>query len=183
VPKNPTSTRWSAIIATTAVIFLLDWFYLAYITSKGFQLKTYEFALGALKLFIPLQWLPVAGVVLVSFVTWYEVSFTIFPRRAAPEHDTLSNVRLMRVILLSLAAFVCVLYIPYIFGSDWFWARMSSVSSLSQIRNFGVSLLNTDQELMGLDQIWQYSMSQSAALIAMSSFAWIFGRIPKRVRK
>ena len=183
MPKNPTSTRLSAVIATTAVIFLLDWFYLAYITSKGFQLKTHEFMLGTLKLSIPLQWLPVAGVVLVSFVAWYEVSFTIFPRRAAPEQDTISNVRLMRVILLSLAAFVCVLYVPYIIGSDWFWARMSSASNISQIRDFGLSVLNTDKALMGLDQIWQYSISESAALIVMVFSAWLFGRTPKRVRK
>jgi hypothetical protein len=183
VPKNPTLTRLSAVIGTTAVIFLLDWFYLTYITSKGFEPKAHEFVLGTLRVSIPLQWLPVMGVVLVSFVVWYEVSFAIFPRRVAAEQDTLSNLRLMRVIAFSLAGFVCVLYIPYIVGSDWFWARMSTANNISQVRDFAQYLLNADQPLMALDQIWQYSISQFVALIVMSFFAWVFGRTPKRIRR
>jgi len=183
VPKNPTSTRLSTVIGTTAVIFLLDWFYLAYMRSKGFESKIQEFMLGTFRLYVPLQWLPVAGVVLVSFVVWYEVSFTLFPKRVALEQDTLSNIRLMRAVVLSLTVFVCVLYVPYILGSDWFWARLSGVSSISQIRDLGQSLLNTNRTLMGLDQIWQYSISQSAALMGMVAFAWVFGRSPKRIRK
>lgn len=183
MPKNPRSTRLLTIIGTTAVIFLLDWFYLAYMTSKGFEPKIHEFVFGTFKLSIPIQWLPVAGVLLVSFVVWYEVSFTIFPRRVGLEQDTLLNIRLMRAIVLSLAVFVSVLYVPYIIGSDWFWARMSSASSISQVRDLGKYLLNIDQTLMGLDQIWQYSISQFAALTCMVLFALIFGRGPKRVRK
>jgi uncharacterized membrane protein len=165
------------------VIFLLDWFYLAYMTSKGFEPKIHEFVFGTFKLSIPLQWLPVAGLLLVSFVVWYEVSFTILPRRGGLEQDTLSNLRLMRAMGLSLAVFVTVLYVPYVIGSDWFWARLSSASSISQIRDLGQRLLNADQTLMGLDQIWQYSISQSAALACMVIFALIFGRSPKRIRK
>lgn len=183
MPKNPTSTRLSATFGTTALIFLLDWFYLAYMTSKGFAPKTHEFAIGTFKLSIPIQWLPVAGVLLVSFIAWYEVSFTIFPRRVALGQDTLSNIRLIRAILVSLAVFVSVLYLPYIIGSDWFWARMSSVSSISQIRDLGQSLLNADQSMMGLNQIWQYSISQCAALMCMVLFALAYGRSPKRIRK
>jgi len=99
------------------------------------------------------------------------------------EQDTLSSIRLMRAVVLSIAIFVCVLYIPYVVGSDWFWARLSGASSVPQIRDVGLSLLNTDQALMALDQIWQYSISQSAALMGMVVFAWIFGRSPKRIRK
>jgi hypothetical protein len=152
-------------------------------TSKGFEPKIHEFVIGMFKLSIPIQWLPVIGVLLVSFVVWFEVSFTIFPRRVALAQDTLSNVRLMRAIVLSLAVFVSVLYVPYIIGSDWFWARLSSVGNISQIRELGQSLLNADQTLMGLDQIWQYSISQSAALMCMVLFALVFGRSPKRIRK
>ena len=181
--KNPTSTKLSTVIGTTVVVFLLDWFYLSYMTSKGFGPKIHEFMLGTFKLSIPLQWLPLAGVVFVSAVLWYEVSFTIFSRRTAMEQDALSSIRLMRAVVLSIAIFACVLYIPYIVGSDWFWARLSGASSVSQIRDVGLSLLNTDQALMALDQIWQYSISQSAALMGMVVFAWIFGRSPKRIRK
>jgi hypothetical protein len=183
VPKNPTSTRLSTIIGTTAVIFVLDWFYLAYMTSKGFEPMIHVFMFGTLKVPVPIQWLPVVGVMFVSFVAWYEISFAIFPRRVALERDTLSNIRLMRAVVLSIAVFVGVLYIPYIIGSDWFWARLSSVSSISQIRDLGQSLLNTDQALMRLDQMWQYSISQSSALLCMVLFALVLGRSPRRIRK
>ena len=183
MPSNPTLTKISAILGVTVAVFLLDWFYVVYVTSYGFETKTQEFILGTLNFSIPLQWLPVAGVVLVSLVAWYEVTSTIFPRRAGPGLDSLSNVRLMRVVAISLAAFVCVLYIPYIVGSGWFWARMSSASSISQIRDFAVSLLNTDKSMMSLDPLWQYSISQFAALMAMVFSAWVFGRDVRRSRK
>jgi hypothetical protein len=183
VPSNPTLTKLSAVLGITAIVFLLDWFYVVYVTSHGFMPKTQEFTLGTLNLSIPLQWLPVAGVVLVSLVAWYEVSSTIFPRRAGPELDSLSSVRLMRVAAISLAAFVCVLYVPYVVGSGWFWARMSSASRISQIRDFALSLLSTDEPMMSLDPLWQYSISQFAALMAMVFSAWMFGRVGRRPRK
>ena len=183
MPKNPALTRLSTVLGTTAVIFLLDWFFLAYIESKGFGLKIHEFMLGTVKLSIPLQWLPVMGLVLVSLIAWFEVSFALFPRRAAPEQDTLSTLRLVRVILVSVAAFVCVLYIPYIIGSDWFWTRMSTASNIAQLHDFAQSVLSTGKSVMGLDQIWQYSISQFASLLVMVSFAWILGRGSRRIRK
>lgn len=181
--KNPTSIKLSTVIGTSAVIFVLDWFYLSYMTVKGFEPKIQEFVIGTLKLSIPLQWLPVAGVILVSLVVWHEVSLNIFPRRTSMEQDTLGSIRLMRAVVLALAVFACILYIPYIVGSDWFWARLSSASSISQIRDFGLSILNADQMLMALDQIWQYSLSQSVALLGMVLVAWAFGRGPKRIRR
>ena len=183
MPKNPASIKMSTVLGMTAVIFVLDWFYLAYMTSKGFEPQVHEFMLGTLKLTLPLQWLPVTGVILVAFVVWYEVSFTIFPRRTSMEQDTLSSIRLLRAVVVALAVFVCLLYFPYIVGSDWFWARLSGASSISQIRDLGLSLLNTDQTLMALDQIWQYSISQSVALLGMVLAAWVFGRSPKRIRR
>lgn len=183
MPKNPSSARLSTIIGTTLVIFLLDWFYLGYMTSKGFEPKTYNFAIGTFTLHVPIQWLPIAGAVLVAFVVSYEVSYTIFPRRVSLDQDALSSIRLMRAIVLSLTVFVVVLFVPYIIGSDWFWAGLSIVSNISQIRDLGQSLLNADQALMGLDQIWQYSISQSAALMCMVLSAFVFGRSPKRFRK
>jgi len=183
MPKNPTSIKLSAVIGTTAAIFLLDWFFLSYMTSKGFELKIHEFAFSTFKFALPLQWLPVAGVVLVSLVVWYEVSITIFPRRSSIEQDNLASIRLARAVVIALAVFACVLYLPYIVGSDWFWTKLSGASSVSQIRDFGLSLLNTDQAVMAMDQIWQYSISQSVALMGMVFFAWVFGRSPKRIRR
>ena len=175
--------KFYVVIGVTAAVFLLDWFYLAYITSHGFTAKTSEFVLGSLKFSIPIQWLPVIGVVLVSLAVWYEVTAAIFPRRVALESDQLSNLRLVRVVVISLAAFVCVLYIPYILGSVWFWARMSSASSISQIHDFALSLLNTDKPVMELNPLWQYSISQASALMIMILSASIFGRGTRRIRR
>ena len=175
--------KFFVVISLTAAVFLLDWLYLAYITSHGFALKTNEFVLGSLKFSLPFQWLPVIGVVLVSLVVWYEVTAAIFPRRVALESDQLSNLRLVRVVVISLAAFVCVLYIPYIIGSDWFWAGMSSVSSISQVRDSALSLLNTEKPVVELNPLWQYSISQTSALMIMILSACIFGRGTRRVRR
>jgi hypothetical protein len=183
VPSNPTLTKLSAVVGVTAVIFLLDWFYMAYVTSHGLLSKSQEFTVGTLNVPISLPWLPVAGVALVSLVTWYEVSSKIFPRRAGPDLDSLSSIRLIRVAAISLAVFVTILYVPYIIGSAWFWARMSNASGISQIRDFAQSLLNTDESMMSLDPLWQYSISQFVALIGMLFSAWIFGRVGKRPRK
>jgi hypothetical protein len=181
LPLN--AKKLSTVIGATVAVFLLDWFYLDYITSHAFALKTREFALGTSRLSIPLQWMPIIGVVLVSLVAWYEVTSTIFPRRAGPELDPLSNLRLLRVVLISLGAFVCVLYIPYIVGSNWFWTRLSTASGISQVHDFALSLLNTDQSAMQLDPLWQYSISQASALLAMMLAACVFGRAPRRMRR
>ncbi|HMK82766.1 MAG TPA: hypothetical protein VK503_03535 [Candidatus Bathyarchaeia archaeon] len=175
--------KFFVVIGVTAAVFLLDWFYVAYITSHGFTVKTSEFVLGSLNFSLPLQWLPVIGVVLVSLTVWYEVTAAIFPRRSALESDQLSDLRLVRVVAISLAAFICVLYIPYIIGSDWFWAVMSSLSSISQVRDSALSLLNTDKPMMELNPLWQYSISQASALMIMILSASIFGRGTRRVRR
>jgi hypothetical protein len=169
-------------LGVSAAVFFLDLFYLNYITSHGFAIKATNYAIGTLKLTIPLQWLPLVGVVFVSLTMWYETSLTIFPKRANPETDPLSNYKLLRVIAISLAVFVCVLYIPYIVGSNWFWARMSS-ASVSPVRDFALSILNTDQSMMALAPIWQYSISQFVALATMMGSAWFFSRNPRRLRK
>lgn len=175
--------KFAVVLGVTAAVFLIDWFYLAYLTSHGFVLKTSEFILGSFRFPIPLQWLPVMGIVLVSLTVWYEVTSALFPRRVALESDQLSNLRLVRVVVTSLAAFVCVLYIPYIIGSDWFWARMSSASSISQVHDFALSLLNTDKSVMELNPLWQYSISQASALMTMILAASIFGRVTRRIRR
>jgi hypothetical protein len=184
MPMNQTTMKLSSILGVTVVIVLLDWFYLSYITAHGFDLKTQQFALGGFSFSMPLQWLPVIGIVLVSLVTWYEVFARVFPRRGATEFDPLANLRLIRVIALSLALFICVLYIPYLIGSNWFWARLSDASrSFTQLVGFGLSLLKTDESAMGLNPLWQYSLSQVLATGALVFAAWAFGRVARRPRK
>ena len=181
---NQTTMKLSSILGVTVVIFLLDWFYVSYITAHGFDLKTQQLAVAGLSFSIPLQWLPIIGIVFVSLVTWYEVFARIFPRRGAIEFDPLANLRLVRVIVLSLALFICVLYIPYLIGSNWFWARLSDASkSLTQLRSLGVSILNTDESAMSLNPLWQYSVTQVLATGALVFGAWAFGRVARRPRK
>jgi len=172
------------VLAVGAAILLIDWFYLTYMTNHGLERKFQEIILSNLTISVPLQWLPVAGVVLVSVVVMQEVIAVIFPRRTGANVDTgLSNIRLVRVIAFSLAAFVCVLYIPYVLGSDWFWARMSSASGIPQIRDLALWLLKTERPMVEMDPLWQYSTSELLALTSMVFVAAMFGRSPKRIRR
>lgn len=184
MPMNQTTIKLSSILGVTAAIFLLDWFYASYITAHGFDLKTQQFAVAGFSFSMPLQWLPIIGIVFVSLVTWSEVFARIFPRRGATEFDPLANLRLIRVIVLSLALFTSVLYIPYLIGSNWFWARLSEASkSFTQLRDFGVSLLNTDESAMSLNPLLQYSLTQVLAAGALVFGAFAFGRVARRPRK
>jgi hypothetical protein len=90
----------------------------------------------------------------------------------------------MRVIVFSVMAFACVLYIPYLLGSNWFWTRTSEVSrSITQFRDIGLSLLHGQERIMTLNPLWQYSITQILATVAMLTVAWLFGRAARRPRK
>lgn len=183
-PPTPNLMKLSSIFGVSLVIFLLDWFFMTYVTTHGFVVKTQNFTLGGFNLQVPLQWLPVIGVVLVSLVAWYEVSAQIFPRRAGPETDPLANARIIRVIMFSVTAFVIVLYLPYVLGSNWFWTGINGMGrSISQFRDIGLSLLHRQERIMTLDPLWQYSLAQVLATAAMVSVAWLFARTARRHRK
>ncbi len=181
---NPNLVKFSSVVGVSLVIFLLDWFYMVYTTTHGFDVKTQNLTLGGFTFPLPLQWLPVLGVLLVSLVAWYEVSAQIFPRRGGPEIDPLSQARIIRVIAFSVMAFVCVLYIPYLLGSNWFWTGTSEVGrSITQFRDMGLSLLHSQERIMTLNPLWQYSITQILATAAMVTVAWLFGRAARRPRK
>ena len=182
--SNPKLVKISSVLGVTAVVFILDWFFLTYITSHGFELKRQELMLGSFSLSVPLQWLPVLGIVIVSLVVWYEVSVRIFPRRGGMDFDPLSTMRLVRAIVFSVTPFILFLYLPYLIGSNWFWARMSETSKgITQVRDFGLSLLRYDEAVMALNPLWQYSVSQVLAPAAMVLAAVAFARGARRVRK
>ena len=167
----------SSVIGVTLIVFLLDWFYLIYVTLHGFQTKTQEIAFGTMNLSIPLEWLPIVGVVLLSLVLWYEESARIFPKRGVSQVDSLANLRLLRVITFSLAVFVFILYVPNVIGSNWFWSVMSSTS---QLHGTALSLLSTEQSFVRLNPIYVYSLSQILASTAMVLSAWIIGGLGGR---
>jgi hypothetical protein len=175
--------KLSSVAGMTVVVFLLDWFYMIYITSHGFDVKAESFTIAGSSVSVPLQWLPVVGIIMVAFAAWYEVSARIFPRRGL-DVDPLGGIRLLRAVAVSLALFIFVLYVPYLIGSNWFWARLSELSkSFSQIRIFSQSVLNIDESAMSLSPLWQYSVSQVLAAAAMVLSAWAFARIARRPRK
>jgi formate/nitrite transporter FocA (FNT family) len=171
----------SSILGVTAVLFLLDWFYMNYLTSHGLDIVTQP--IGVLNMSLPLQWLPVLGVVLLSLVTWYEAYYAIFPRRGL-EANPLGQLRLVRAIVFSVALFVWVLFIPELVGSNWFWSRLGDAAkSIAAVRGFGVSLLGSVESLMGLSLLWQYSFSQVMASAAMVFGALVLARSVRRTRK
>jgi hypothetical protein len=180
---TPSAIKLPSILGVSALIFVLDWFYLTYITSKGLDLKTQTFMISSLSVSVPLQWLPVFGLVLLSLVTWYEAYYRIFPRRGI-EVDPLTRVRFVRAIVFSLTLFVLFLYVPALVRSGWFWTSLSDAGkSIAQVRDLGNSLLNNIGSLIRLDLLWQYSISQTLASGLMVLGAWAFARTARRVRK
>jgi hypothetical protein len=165
------------------MIFLLDLFYLIFMTFKGLDLKAQAFTIGNVSFAFPLQWLPALGVLLLSLVTWYEAYYRIFPRRGI-DIDPLGRIRLARVVVFSVTLFVLVLYVPALIGSSWFWGSMSNGGrSVAQLLDMGNSLLTDFQSLLILDSVWQYSISQAVASLVMVLAAWALGRTVRRVRK
>jgi len=170
--SNQSLVKASSVLGVTLIVFLLDWFYLNYATLHGFQTKIQEIAVGTMNLSIPIEWLPIVGVVLLSLVLWYEECSRIFPKRTGSQIDALANLRLLRLVTFSLAVFVFVLYIPNVIASNWFWSVMSSIS---QLHGIALYLLGTEESFVSLNAIWVYSLSQVLASTAMVLSAWILG--------
>jgi len=171
-----------SIIGITIVISLLDLFFLLYETSHGLNLAQSSASAGV-SVPIPLEWLPVVGVIVLSLVTWYEAYYRIFPRRGF-EVDALGRIRLVRAVVFSLTLFVLVLYVPALVRSSWFWGTMSATGkSITQVQDFGNSLLKSVRPLITFDLVWQYASFQVLASTVMVLCAWAFARATRRVRK
>jgi hypothetical protein len=171
----------SSILGVSAVIFLLDWFYLFYADSHGLE-RAQTPTVNGMSFPIPVQWLPVMGVVLLSLVTWYEAYYRVFPKRGSI--DPLGRIRLLRAIVFSTALFVFVLYVPSMLGSGWFWSHVSATGkSVTQIRDFGNFILNSFGSLIGVDMLWGYSTAQILAPAVMVLGAFAFARVARRIRK
>ena len=171
----------SSILGVSVVIFLLDWFYLIYANSHGLS-PVQTTSVGGMSFPIPIQWLPVIGVVVLSLVTWYEAYYRVFPRRGSI--DPTGRIRLIRAIVFSIALFVLVLYVPSLLGSSWFWSNVSAIGkSVTQIRDFGNFMLNSFGSLIGLELIWTYAIAQVLASAVLVLGAFAFARATRRVRK
>ena len=171
----------SSILGVSVVIFLLDWFYLIYAESHGLgPIQTPS--VSGMSFPIPIQWLPVIGVVVLSLVTWYEAYYRVFPRRGSI--DPMGRIRLTRALVFSIALFILVLYVPSLLGSNWFWSNVSAVGkSISQMHNFGNFMLNSFGSLIGLEMIWTYAIGQVLASAVLVLGAYAFARATRRIRK
>jgi len=177
------ATRLAAVLAVTAIVFALDWYYVRYIVSHGFEAKTWTVPLTNFSFAIPLELLPVFGIILVSLVAWYESSTRIFPRRS-PQFDPLARIRFIRAVVLAITIFVLTLYVPYVIGSNWFWERMGGLTnSFSQLKDFATWLLGLNESMYRVDPLWQYALSQVMATAAMVFVAWAVARPPKVLRR
>jgi hypothetical protein len=180
---KPSRIKLSSILGVTVLIFALDWLFLIYVTSKGFYPKAQSLVIGSLSGSVPLQWLPMFGVVLLSLVTWYEAYYRLFPRRGM-EVDPLARIRLARAIVFSLTLFVLFLYVPALLRSGYFWTSLSGMGkNIVAVRDFGNSLLSSIGSLYSMDPLWLYSFSQILASAFMVLGAWALARTVRRIRK
>jgi hypothetical protein len=176
------ASKVSAIAGVTLIIILLDLVFVFYVVSHGFVPATNEIMVGGINL--QLQWLPLLGILIVSIAALHDAFTRIFPRWLGPEADPMARLRLMRVVAVCLAAFVCFMYVPYLLGSNWFWLHLSHAShAVGQLKGFGTWLENVEMPILTLDSVWQYSITQILASAALVFFAWALARPAKRPRK
>jgi len=175
------TVQLASILGVSGVIFLLDWFYLIYANSHGLDFVQAP-SVGGMTFPVPIQWLPVIGVVMLSLVTWYEAYYRVFPRRGSI--DPMGRIRLTRAIVFSIALFIFVLYVPSLLGSDWFWTGVSAIGkNVTQVRSFGNFMLNSFGSLIGLEMIWTYAIGQVLASAVLVLGAFAFARAARRIRK
>jgi hypothetical protein len=175
-------SKVSAIAGVTLVVILLDLLLVFYAASHGFAPTANGIMVGGINL--QLQWLPLLGILIVSVASLHDAFTRIFPRWLGPGADPMASLRLMRVLAVCLAAFVCFLYVPYLLGSNWFWLHLSHAShAVSQLQGFGTWLENVEMPILALDAVWQYSITQIVASAALVFFAWALARPAKRPRK
>lgn len=176
------SSKLSSILGWTVVVVLLDLFFVFYVMSHGFEPMTNGLVIGGFTL--QLQWLPLLGVLIVALAVWSDAFTRIFPRWLGPEAEPMARLRLMRVVTVSLTAFVCFLYLPYLLGSEWFWHHLSHMSHvISPLRGFGIWLESVEMPILTLNPVWQYSITQLIACAALVFSAWALARPAKRPRR
>ena len=176
------TTKLGYVLGVTLVVVLLDLLVAFYVMAHGFAPTGAGITLGGSSL--QLQWLPVLGVLLVAIAVTSDAFTRIFPRWLGPEADPMARLRFVRMIAFSLVAFVCLLYIPYLLGSGWFWRHLSEASRVvGQLRGFGAWLENVEMPILSLDPIWQFAATQIIASAALVFFAWVLARPTRRPKK
>ena len=176
------ASKVSSVLLWTAIVVLLDLLLVFYVLSHGFEPTTHALIIGGFR--FQLQWLPLLGVLIVAVAVWSDAFTRIFPRWLGPDVDPMARFRLMRVVTLSLTAFVCFLYLPYLLGSNWFWLHLSHASrAIAPLQGFGNWLETFEMPVLTLDPVWQYSITQVLACAALIFSAWVLARPAKRPRR
>jgi len=176
------ASKASYVLGWAVVVVLLDMLIVFYVMSHGFEPLTSGLVVGGFSL--QLQWLPLLGILIVALAVWSDAFTRIFPRWLGPGADPLARLRLMRVVTVSLAAFICFLYLPYLLGSSWFWLHLSHASHLmGSLQGFGSWLENLEMPILALNPVWQYSIAQVLAGAALVLSAWALARPAKRPRR
>ena len=172
----------SSVLGVTVIVVLIELLLVFYVTSYGFGSATGGIVLAGTT--IQLQWLPVVGMVIVSLAAANDAFTRIFPRWLGPEADPTGRLRFARAVAFSVFAFVCFLYLPYLFGSGWFWHHLSHVSHvLSPLQGFGTWLENVELPIVSLNAVYQYSITQILASAAFVLVGWALARPVKRPRR
>jgi len=166
----------------TVGVVLLNLLLVFYVVSHGFESMASGLMIGGFAL--RLEWLPVVGVFILALAVWSDTFSRIFPRWLGPVADPMARLRLLRVVTVSLTAFVCFLYIPYLLGSNWFWLHLSHLSHVIRpFQGFGNWLEVIEMPLLALSPALQYAITQLLACLALVVSAWALARPAKRVRK
>lgn len=176
------SSKTSSVLGATAIVVLIDLLAIFYVLAHGFSSAGNGAMSGGMNL--QLQWLPLIGILLVSLAVFYDAFTRIFPRWLGPQADPLARLKFLRVVAVGVAAFACVLYIPYLLGSSWFWLHLSHVSNvIHPLQGFGAWLEKVEMPILSVNAVWQYSATQVLATAALVVFAWALARPTKRPQR
>jgi hypothetical protein len=175
-------SKLTSVLGVTLVAVLLDLVAVYYVMSHGFSPTSPGITFGGISL--QLQWFPVLGVLIVAAAVTYDAFTRVFPRWLGPEVDPTARLRFVKMVVFSLVAFVCLLYVPYLLGSGLFWRHLSEAShAVGQLRGFGSWLENVELPILSLDPVWQFATTQLIASGALVFFAWVFARPTRRTKK
>jgi len=178
--SSNTATKVSSVLGAAVIVVLLDLLVVLYTLSHGFSPTT----VAVEGVSLPLAWLPLFGILLVSLAVASDAFTRIFPRWLGPEADPTARLRFLRVVTTSIALFICVLYLPYLLGSNWFWAHLGRASHLiSSLQGFGAWLENLEMPILTMDPVWQYAVTQILAAFTFVLAAWVLARPARRPRK
>ena len=176
------SSKFSSVLGVTLVAVLLDMLLVVYVSAHGLMSAGSGISLGGFN--FQIIWLPLFGVLFVALAASQDSFARIFPRWLGPGADPMGRLRFLRAVAISLMAFTCLLYVPYLLGSGWFWRHLSEASHLiRQLDGFGNWLENLELPILSMDPIWQYAITEVLASAALIFSMWILARPVRRPKR